>query len=215
MANNPRRRRARREPDISGQYRVTVPDMEELDQLRTRGGIYRRGLYTVPTRDERVVTRPRSLPGSSRESSTEPMDTDEAKRISEEIHRRIYREERERRGSDGDQPRSREPLTQRPEPSRIDERGEEGINPPPHGRPTNTRRGDGTAGGETLLNIPAPTIADEPTPEHPSLNRPAMSDLTVDIERRGGQDLGETQFLPRGPLGRRSIRLPPRREPSS
>ena len=37
MANNPRRRRGRREPDISGQYRVTVPDIEELDQLRTRG----------------------------------------------------------------------------------------------------------------------------------------------------------------------------------
>ena len=37
MANNPRRRRARREQDISGQYRVTVPDTEELDQLRTRG----------------------------------------------------------------------------------------------------------------------------------------------------------------------------------
>ena len=39
MANNPRRRRTRREPDISGQYRVTVPDAEELDQLRTRGGV--------------------------------------------------------------------------------------------------------------------------------------------------------------------------------
>ena len=110
MANNPRRRRARREQDISGQYRVTIPDTEELDQLRTRGGVYRRGLYTVPTQDDRVAPRPRSLPGSSRESSTEPMDTDEAKRISEEIHRRIFREERERRGSEGDQPRSREPL---------------------------------------------------------------------------------------------------------
>ena len=54
---------------------------------------------------------PRSLPGSSRESSTEPMDTDEARQISEEIHRRIFREERERRGSEGDQPRSREPIT--------------------------------------------------------------------------------------------------------
>ena len=39
MANNPRRRRGRRESDISGQYRVTVPDVEELDQLRTRGGV--------------------------------------------------------------------------------------------------------------------------------------------------------------------------------
>ena len=111
MANNPRRRRARRDQDISGQYRVTVPDTEELDQLRTRGGTYRRGLYTVSTQDGRVAPCPRSLPGSSRESSTEPMDTDEARRISEEIHRRIFREERERRGSEGDQPRSREPLT--------------------------------------------------------------------------------------------------------
>ena len=111
MANNPRRRRGRRDQDISGQYRVTVPDIEELDQLRTRGGTYRRGLYTVSTQDGRAVPRPRSLPCSSRESSTEPMDTDEARRISEEIHRRIFREEHERRGSEGDQPRSREPLT--------------------------------------------------------------------------------------------------------
>ena len=37
MANNPRRRRVRREQDVSGQYRVTIPDTEELDQLRTRG----------------------------------------------------------------------------------------------------------------------------------------------------------------------------------
>ena len=29
-------------------------------------------------------------------------------------------------------------------------------------------------------------MADEPAPEHPSLNRPAMSNVTVDIERRGG-----------------------------
>ena len=92
MANNPRRRWARRDQDVSGQYRVTVPDTEELDQLRTRGGTYRRGLYTVPTQDSRAAPRPRSLPGSSRESSTEPMDTDEARRISEEIHRRIFRE---------------------------------------------------------------------------------------------------------------------------
>ena len=29
-------------------------------------------------------------------------------------------------------------------------------------------------------------MADEPAPEHPSLNSPAMSDVTVDIERRSG-----------------------------
>ena len=47
-------------------------------------------------------------------------------------------------------------------------------------------RGDGARGGETLLNIPLPTIAGESLLEHPSLNRLAMSDITVDIERRRG-----------------------------
>ena len=37
MSGSPRRRRVRREEDISGQFRVTVPDAEDLDQLRTRG----------------------------------------------------------------------------------------------------------------------------------------------------------------------------------
>ena len=180
MANNPRRRRARREPDISGQYRVTVPDIEELDQLRTRGGSYRRGLYPVSNQGGRVPPRPRSLPGSSRESSTEPMDTDEARQISEEIHRRIFREERERRGSEGDQPRSTEPLTRGTRPPGREMGGE-----PSAGRETST----GTE--VSLLNIPPPTMADEPVPEHPSLNRPVMSDVTVDIERRGGVRPGD------------------------
>ena len=36
MSGSPQRRCVRREEDISGQFRVTVPDAEELDQLRTR-----------------------------------------------------------------------------------------------------------------------------------------------------------------------------------
>ena len=36
MSGSPRRRRVRCEEDISGQFRVTVPDAEDLDQLRTR-----------------------------------------------------------------------------------------------------------------------------------------------------------------------------------
>ena len=39
MSGSPRRRHVRCEEDISGQFRVTVPDTEELDQLRTRGGV--------------------------------------------------------------------------------------------------------------------------------------------------------------------------------
>ena len=37
MSGSPRRRRVRREEDITGQFRVTVPDAEDLDQLRTQG----------------------------------------------------------------------------------------------------------------------------------------------------------------------------------
>ena len=104
-----------------------------------------------------------------------PMDVDEARQISEEIHRRIFREERERRGSEGDQPRSREPLIKDTRPSGREMVGGAGA------------RGETGTGTEvSLLNIPPPTMADEPVPEHPHLNRPAMSDVTVDIERRGG-----------------------------
>ena len=38
MSGSPRRRRLRQEEDISGQFRVTVLDAGELDQLRTRKG---------------------------------------------------------------------------------------------------------------------------------------------------------------------------------
>ena len=50
MSGSPRRHRLRWEEDISGQFRVTVPDAGELDQLRTRG-VYRRGLYALGNRD--------------------------------------------------------------------------------------------------------------------------------------------------------------------
>ena len=110
------------------------------------------------------------------------MDTDEARQISEEIHRRIYREERGRRGSDGDQPRSQEPLVPGIRAPGTDVRRDRPGDPSAGQGVTDNRRGDSAVGGVTLLNIPLPTIADEPLPEHPSLNRPAMSDLTVDIE---------------------------------
>ena len=51
MSGSPCRCRLRHEEDISGQFGVTVPDAGELDQLRTRGGVYRRGLYTLGSRD--------------------------------------------------------------------------------------------------------------------------------------------------------------------
>ena len=67
MSGSPRRRHARCEEDNSGQFRVTVPDAGELDQLRAWGGVYRRGLYTTRNRDDAPPERTRSLPASSRE----------------------------------------------------------------------------------------------------------------------------------------------------
>ena len=54
--------------------------------------MYRRGLYALGVRDNLPPERTRSLPASSRESSTEPMDTDDARQASEEIYRRIQRQ---------------------------------------------------------------------------------------------------------------------------
>ena len=68
---------------------MTVPDAGELDQLRTGGGVYRRGLYTAGNRDNAPPERTRSLPASSCESSTELMDMDDARQASEEIYRSV------------------------------------------------------------------------------------------------------------------------------
>ena len=111
MSGSPRRRCIRREEDISGQFRVTVPDAEELDQLRTRGGVYRRGLHITGNRGNAPPERTQSLPASSRESSTEPMDTDDARRASEEIYQRIRQQAGlSRSGSVGDMTLQPKPL---------------------------------------------------------------------------------------------------------
>ena len=66
--------------EVSGQYRVTVPDPDTLDRLQMQNRVYN---HTLTPRDWFAGSVPigvRSLPGSSRESSTEPMDTDEGAR---------------------------------------------------------------------------------------------------------------------------------------
>ena len=63
--------------EVSGQYRVTVPDPDTLVRLQMQNRVYD---CTLMPRDRFVGSVPIgvcSLPGSSRESSTEPMDTDE------------------------------------------------------------------------------------------------------------------------------------------
>ena len=71
--------------EVSGQYRVTVPYPDALDRLRMQNRVYDR---TLTPRDWFAGSVPigvRSLPGLSRESSTEPMDTDEGARITRKI----------------------------------------------------------------------------------------------------------------------------------
>ena len=71
--------------EVSGQYRVTVPDLDALDRLRMQNQVYNR---ILTPRDQFVGSIPIgvcSLPGSSRESSTEPMDTDEGARTTRKI----------------------------------------------------------------------------------------------------------------------------------
>ena len=187
MSGSPRRRHVRCEEDISGQFRVTVQDAEELDQLRTRGGVYRRGLYTTSDRGNAPPERTQSLPASSRESSTEPMDTDDARRASEEIYRRIRQQAGlSRSGSVGDVTLQPEPLgimtqgklvlrKRTPEQSQV---GQSNVE--------NPETTAGAVGGDTLLNIPPCSMAEGPGEQSQSLFRPPMSDPEVDLERWRG-----------------------------
>ena len=187
MSGSPRRRRARREEDISGQFRVTVPDAEELDQLRTQGGVYRRGLHTTSNRGNAPPERTQSLPASSRESSTEPMDTDNARWASEEIYRRIRQQAGlSRSGSVGD-------ITLQPEPLGIMTQGKLVLR---KRTPEQSQAGQsnvenpettvGAVGGATLLNIPPCSMAEGQGEQSQSLFRPPMSDPEVDLEHQRG-----------------------------
>ena len=192
MSGSPRRCQLRREEDISGQFRVTVPDAEELDQLRTQAGVYRRGLYALGGRDNLPPERTRSLPASSRESSTEPMDTDDARRASEEIYRRIQRQTGlGRSGSAGDVtllPEAAETII-RGTTAHKKEIGEQIRTSTTSSEDQLTQAEDttaGAAGGRTLLNIPPCSMAEEPGEQSQSLFRPPMSDPELNLERRRG-----------------------------
>ena len=71
------RTRGRSGREVSGQYRVIVPDPDALDRLRTQNRVYDRTLMPRDRFTGSVPIGVRSLPGWSRESSTELMDTDE------------------------------------------------------------------------------------------------------------------------------------------
>ena len=65
------RTRGRSGREVSGQYRVTVPDPDVLDRLRMQNHVYDRTLMPRDRFTGSVPIGVRSLLGSSRESSTE------------------------------------------------------------------------------------------------------------------------------------------------
>ena len=117
----------------------------------------------------------------------QPMDTDDARQTSEEIYRRIRQQaDLSRSGSIGD-------VTLQPEPLGIMIQGKlvlrrRASEQPQAGQP-NVRDPEATAGavgGDTLLNIPPCSMAEEPGEQSQSLFRPPMSDPELDLECQRG-----------------------------
>ena len=172
--------RGRGTTEVNGQYRVTVPDPDALDRLRTRNRMYDQTLQPRERFAGGNPTGVRSLPRSSRESSTEPMDTDEGARTTREIAENIQRVQgRVRAGSVGHVPRD---LTL---PSAGDQ---EGRRAQPRGVGEGSPRRDvtprmGLEEGPSLLQIPLCVTAGLPEEEDPSLHRPALADTTCDLDQ--------------------------------
>ena len=115
------------------------------------------------------------------------MDTDDARRASAEIYRRIRQQAGlSRSGSVGD-------VTLQPAPLGIMTQGKLVLR---RGMPEQTQAGQpsvedlettaGATGGVTLLNIPPCSMAEGPGEQSQNLFRPPMSDPEVDLERRRG-----------------------------
>ena len=175
------RTRGRSGREVSGQYRVTVPDPDALDRLRMQNRVYD---HTLTPRDQFVGSVPigvRLLPGSLRESSTEPMDRDERARTTRKIAESI----RAARGrvhsdSEGYLPHRISHLpsvrSRREGPESMATRGEiSGDNP---------RRGLSITESLTLLQIPLCVTAGPPEEGDPSLHRPALVDPAHNLDRR-------------------------------
>ena len=175
------RTRGRSGREVSGQYRVTVPDPAALDRLQMQNRVYD---CTLMPRDRFVGSVPAGvclLPGSSRESSTEPMDTDKRVKTTRKIVESV-RVARGRVHSDSEgylldtishllSARSR-----RERPESMATRGEtSGDNP---------RRGQSVTESPTLLQIPLCVTAGPPEEGDLSLHRPALVDPVHNLDWR-------------------------------
>ena len=188
------RTRGRSGREVSGQYRVTVPDPDALDRLRMQNHVYNR---TLMPRDQFAGSIPigvRSLPGSLRESLTEPMDTDKGARSTRKIMESI-RVARGRVHSDSEgylpdaisnslSARSRreglESMATRGEASGSHPQREQSITESP-----------------TLLQIPLCVMAGPPEEGDLSLHRPALVDPAHNLDRREDPRGARPKVVPR------------------
>ena len=181
LRRNRSRTRGRGATEVNGQYRVTAPDPDALDRLRTRNRMYDR---TLQPRERFAGGNPsgvRSLPGSSRESSTEPMDTDEGARTTREIAENIRSAQRRlRAGSEGHAPRDLTLLAAEDTGVRRAQSRGEGESSQRRDSAYRTSPEE----GPSLIQIPLCVTAGPPEEEDPSLHRPALADATCDLDRR-------------------------------
>ena len=166
---------------VSGQYRVTVPDPDVLDRLQTQNRVYNRTLMPRDWFAGSVPIGVRSLPGSLRESSTEPMDTDEGARITRKIAEslRVVRG-RVLSDSEGYLPHTISHLLS----ARGRREGLESMATRGETSGDNPQRGQSVTESPTLLQIPLCVTAGPPEEGNPSLHRPALVDPAHNLDQR-------------------------------
>ena len=196
-------------PRVDLQYHIGVPDPHDLDQPRYP----LLGLHTTPG-DRFYNLNPivQSNPGSSRESSMEPIDTDEAQQITDRLTQGIRNSGRLRRsGSLWSVPSPLSAAVHFPHPQ-VGASPLLGVPTPNLGvaigggapvalTPTNTGTlipGEGTRlmpngstrrsmEGPSILNIPPYVSHDVRDDENPTLHRPKVVELPDIFQRPSGQ----------------------------
>ena len=175
------RTRGRSGREVSGQYRVTVPDPDTLDRLRMQNRVYD---HTLMPRDRFAGSVPigvRSLPGSSRESSTEPMDTDEGAKTTRKIVESIrVARDRVHSNSEGYLP----DTTSHSLSTRSRREGSESRAPRGETLGDNPQRGQSITESPTLLQIPLCVTTGPPEKGDPSLHRPVLVDPAHNLDWR-------------------------------
>ena len=181
--------------EVSGQYRVTFPDPDMLDRLQTQSRVYD---CTLMPRDRFAGSVPigiRSLPGSSRESLTEPMDTDKGAKTTRKIMESIrVARGRVHSDSEGYLPETICHLlsarSRREGPETMATRGETSRD--------NPQKGQSVTESTTLLQIPLCVTAGPPEEGDPSLHRPVLVDPVHNLDwredPRGARPKGGPRF---------------------